>query len=76
MQREACGEEEPRRKSAAEGQKLVDYSLHVRAEYWDRLNVLLSSAQQPCSALPTVTVTVSLISRPAVTVFTVLYKYS
>ena len=43
-----------------QGQKLVDYSLHVRAEYWDRLNVLFPasrSSQSPtagccCSVLP------------------------
>ena len=34
-----------------QGQKLVDYSLHVRAaEYWDRLNVLFPASR--CSVMP------------------------
>ena len=33
-----------------QGQKLVDYSLHVRTEYWDRLNVLFPASR--CSVMP------------------------
>ena len=43
-----------RRGKVQQGQKLVDYSLHVRAEYWDRLNVLSSALSRPCLALLTV----------------------
>lgn len=56
MPRETCVEEG---RKVQQQQKLVDYSLHVRAEYWDRLNVLLSPAL-PCPS----TVPFSQISMP------------